>query len=155
MIKDASAMATTCTFCTRIKEIKAGNAPSDLIAELPTGYLLLNWFQFYRGYCLFVSKEHATELDELPHDFAMAFQNDMLRCHRAVRVAVEPRKMNVASIGNEIKHVHWHIIPRHTNDPMPDVPIWELRRSVRQSKAFRITETSHLDLIEQIRLQLR
>lgn len=145
----------TCSFCSEVDHIKAGNPPSDLIAELPTGYLKLNWFQYYRGYCLFVSKEHATELDELPHDLAVAFQNDMLRCHRAVRVAVEPRKMNVASLGNRDKHVHWHIIPRHANDPMPDVPIWELRQSVRQNKAFRITDTSHLDLIEQIRLQLR
>ena len=139
----------------RIKEIKAGIAQSDLIAELPTGYLLLCWFQFYPGYCLFVSKEHATELDELPHDFAMEFQNDMLRCHRAVRSAVEPKKMNVASLGNEIRHVHWHIIPRHSNDPMPSVPIWELRPNIRQHSRFRITDTSHLDLIEKIRRQLR
>lgn len=143
-----------CTFCQRIEEFKQGRLPSDFIAELPTGYLLLCWYQYYPGYCLFVSKQHAKELDELPPDFSGAFYADMLKAHQAVKRVANPAKMNVASLGNEIKHVHWHIIPRQTDDAMPESPIWELPKAIRQHAKFRITDTSHLELIEKIRQHL-
>lgn len=154
MFHGQSSAVENCTFCERIEQFKSGQHPSDLIAELDTGYLLLMWYQFYRGYCLFVSKEHATELDELPHDFALAYHADLLFVHRAVRRAVKPVKMNVASLGNQIKHVHYHIIPRHADDPRPSEPIWDMAPDRRQSRRDRITDTSHLDLIEAIRRNL-
>lgn len=144
-----------CTFCQRIEEFKRGERPHDFVAELETGYVLLHWYQLYRGYCLLVSKVHAEELDELPSRFALAFHADLLLAHRAVRGAANPVKMNVASLGNQIRHVHYHIIPRHANDPRPHQPIWDLAPPLRESSQHRITETSHLDLIEQIRTHLR
>ncbi len=146
---------TDCTFCQRIETFKNGQRPGDFIAELDTGYLLLYWYQMYRGYCLLVSKSHATELDQLPRSFALAFHAEMLAAHRAIRSVVKPMKMNVASLGNQIGHVHYHLIPRHADDPMPSHPIWEIPTSVREHKNDRITETSHADLIQQIRAALR
>jgi diadenosine tetraphosphate (Ap4A) HIT family hydrolase len=39
-------------------------------------------------------------------------------------------KMNCALLGNLVPHLHWHLIPRHADDPNPRGAIWEVDRSV-------------------------
>jgi diadenosine tetraphosphate (Ap4A) HIT family hydrolase len=34
-----------------------------------------------------------------------------------VREQLTPEKMNLASFGNAVPHLHWHVIPRFTDDP--------------------------------------
>ena len=36
----------------------------------------------------------------------------------------EPDKMNLASLGNLVPHLHWHVIPRFENDPHLSAAIW-------------------------------
>jgi diadenosine tetraphosphate (Ap4A) HIT family hydrolase len=47
---------------------------------------------------------------------------------RAIRKVLEPVKVNVASLGNQVPHLHWHVIPRFTNDPQFPLPIWAPRQ---------------------------
>ncbi|HET9651379.1 MAG TPA: HIT family protein, partial [Usitatibacter sp.] len=42
----------------------------------------------------------------------------------AVREAMEPDKMNLASLGNMVPHVHWHVIPRFRDDAHFPTPVW-------------------------------
>jgi diadenosine tetraphosphate (Ap4A) HIT family hydrolase len=42
----------------------------------------------------------------------------------AVRAAVRPDKINLASLGNVVPHVHWHVIPRWCDDSHFPAPIW-------------------------------
>ena len=37
---------------------------------------------------------------------------------------MRPTKINLASLGNVVPHVHWHIIPRWTHDSHFPDPIW-------------------------------
>jgi len=32
--------------------------------------------------------------------------------------------MNVAALGNQMAHLHWHIIPRYESDPRWGGPVW-------------------------------
>lgn len=41
-----------------------------------------------------------------------------------VRAAVLPDKVNLASLGNIAPHLHWHVIPRWTDDSHFPAPIW-------------------------------
>jgi diadenosine tetraphosphate (Ap4A) HIT family hydrolase len=53
---------------------------------------------------------------------------------RAVRRVLAPVKVNLASLGNQVPHVHWHVIPRYTNDAHFPQPIWAPRqRSVSEA----------------------
>tara|TARA_B110000495_G_C22636186_1_gene378044 strand:- start:63 stop:353 length:291 start_codon:yes stop_codon:yes gene_type:complete len=37
---------------------------------------------------------------------------------------MKPLKINLASLGNQVPHLHWHIIPRYEDDPYFPDSIW-------------------------------
>jgi len=41
-----------------------------------------------------------------------------------VRTLFAPQKINLASFGNMVPHVHWHIIPRWSDDRHFPEPVW-------------------------------
>ena len=43
---------------------------------------------------------------------------------QAIRELFKPDKINLASFGNMVPHVHWHIIPRWQDDRHFPEPIW-------------------------------
>ena len=42
----------------------------------------------------------------------------------ALREVAQPDKINLASLGNLVPHVHWHVIPRWAADRCFPDPIW-------------------------------
>jgi diadenosine tetraphosphate (Ap4A) HIT family hydrolase len=65
----------------------------------------------------------------------------------AVRDVVQPDKINLASLGNMVPHVHWHVIPRFADDRHFPNPIWgevkreEARREVPHDLAIRLRDS--------------
>ena len=53
-----------CGVCERIRMIRDGTNPY-FVKELETGYVVIGDFQHFRGYTLFLCKEHAAELFDL------------------------------------------------------------------------------------------
>ena len=47
---------------------------------------------------------------------------------RVLRAAMRPLKINIASLGNKVTHVHWHVIPRFRDDPHFPESIWGVRQ---------------------------
>ena len=41
-----------------------------------------------------------------------------------LRELLQPDKINLASLGNAVPHLHWHVIPRFRGDPHFPSPIW-------------------------------
>ena len=41
-----------------------------------------------------------------------------------LRDLLRPDKINLASLGNVVPHLHWHVIPRWKNDSHFPDPIW-------------------------------
>ncbi|MGZ9722693.1 HIT family protein [Rhizobium miluonense] len=104
------------------------------VAELETGYLWLSRNrQYFRGYCFFAAKRQARELHEMPSDVRNRHLIEMSLVTEAVQLACNPKKMNVAFFGNLWAHVHWNIIPRYGNDPLPEDSIWTLDRKLIES----------------------
>ena len=122
-----------CAICAWIQELKKGSPL--LIKELETGYAALSKYQYYEGYTIFISKEHANELHMLSsHKTRDKFLHEMATVAEAVYKAVNPVKLNYELLGNTESHMHWHIFPRFVNDPNPKVPVWLVDPSIRQSK---------------------
>lgn len=130
--------ATGCLICERIAAIQAGTNP-HLVAELDTGYVVLGDFQFFRGYTLFLGKRHVSELHELPLQEKERFLIEMSLVAESVYRCFRPRKLNYECLGNAEPHLHWHLFPRHEDDPSPGTSSWKVDRALRYSEAHRPT----------------
>lgn len=104
-----------CFVCDRISMIKEGNNPY-LVKELETGYVVIGDHQHFKGYSLFLFKEHKTELFQLDHLTKMKFLEEMSVVAEAVAKAFDAEKMNYELLGNGDTHLHWHLFPRVSGD---------------------------------------
>ena len=95
--------------------IKEGNNPY-FVKELETGYVVLGDNQHFKGYTIFLYKQHATELHELDADFKLKFLEEMSLVGEAVSRAFPCEKMNYELLGNGDSHLHWHLFPRVSGD---------------------------------------
>ena len=41
--------------------------------------------------------------------------------------------MNYASLGNIMRHLHWHLIPRYESDPRWGKPVWTHRAEMKET----------------------
>lgn len=130
-----------CGICSWIGEIKEN--PDYLIKELSTGYAVLSKYQYehYRGYTLFLCKQHVGELHELDNNFKLEFLKEMSQVAEAVYKAFKPDKLNYELLGNAEPHLHWHIFPRYKDDPNFIRPIWVVGKDVRQANSTIISKT--------------
>jgi len=67
---------------------------------------------------------HVTALTDLNERERMALMSDLCRAQEGMRRVLKPDHFNVESLGNQVPHLHWHIIPRYKDDPRWGLPIW-------------------------------
>ncbi len=58
---------------------------------------------------------------------------DMRTVAEAIQKAFASPRMNYAILGNEVAHVHWHIIPRYHDDPNWGRSPWPIQQRRRLS----------------------
>ncbi len=104
-----------CLICDRIKMIK-NKTNHFFVKELETGYVVIGDHQHFKGYTLFLFKEHKTELFQLENSIKMKFLEEMSLVAEAVSSAFDCEKMNYELLGNGDSHLHWHLFPRITGD---------------------------------------
>lgn len=104
-----------CLICDRIQMIRQNKNPW-FVKELETGYVVLGDNQHFKGYTLFLLKEHKTELFQLERAEKVKFLEEMSLVGEAACRAFGVEKMNYELLGNGDAHVHWHLFPRKTGD---------------------------------------
>lgn len=104
-----------CLICERIDWILSGKNPY-FVKELETGYVVIGDHQHFKGYTIFLCKEHVTELHHLPKQFRDKHLSEMADISQAVSTAFSAEKMNIESLGNGDSHLHWHLFPRKAGD---------------------------------------
>jgi diadenosine tetraphosphate (Ap4A) HIT family hydrolase len=60
---------------------------------------------------------HVKEMTDLSLDDRQALLQVVLATESALREVMAPDKVNLASLGNVVPHLHWHVIPRFADDP--------------------------------------
>ena len=88
-----------CLICERIEMIKSEINPY-FVKELETGYVVIGDHQHFKGYTIFLCKQHVTGLHDLPKDFRDKHLSEMADVSKAVSVAFFAEKMNIESLGN-------------------------------------------------------
>jgi len=124
------------------------------VSELETGYVVMGDHQHFRGYTLFLCKEHTTELHFLESDFKMKYLEEMSLVAEAMYNAFEPDKLNYELLGNGDTHLHWHLFPRVENDMPIKGPVWWLPREEMWHDDKRPTEAQLKEMIELLKENL-
>ena len=97
----------------------------DKIAKLSVSTLYLHKIQTYRGYSVLVfDPRHVTTLTELGDSEWTAFLSDLRRAQRGLQRVLKPDHFNVECLGNQVPHLHWHLVPRYRNDGRWGLPVW-------------------------------
>lgn len=105
--------------CSRWKDSDA-----ERIIELPHSYVVLNRDQFFPGYTLLFTKRHVTELFHLDSTVRSELMDEVSGVAEALFKVLNPAKMNYELLGNMVPHIHWHIVPRFSSEPLWPRPIW-------------------------------
>jgi diadenosine tetraphosphate (Ap4A) HIT family hydrolase len=78
----------------------------------------------YPGFCRVIWNEHVREMSDLSAADRMLLNDVVWHVETAVREVMAPDKINVASLGNVVPHLHWHVIPRYVDDTHFPNPVW-------------------------------
>lgn len=76
------------------------------------------------GFLRVVAGRHVREMTDLAPEEATRLLALVLAVERHLRNAMQPDKVNLASLGNVTPHVHWHVIPRWQDDRHFPGPVW-------------------------------
>jgi diadenosine tetraphosphate (Ap4A) HIT family hydrolase len=55
------------------------------------------------------------------------FMSLVFAVEHSLRALLAPAKINLASLGNMVPHLHWHVIPRFADDPHFPNAVWSAR----------------------------
>ena len=80
-------------------------------AAIQPGYTIVVW----RG-------RHVAEPTELTDEEASAYWREVLAAARALETHFGPVKTNYNLLGNQLPHLHTHVILRFADDPRPEWP---------------------------------
>lgn len=78
----------------------------------------------YPGFCRVIWQGHVREMSDLAAADQALLMQVVFAVEAVVRRLFAPDKINLASFGNMVPHVHWHIIPRWQDDRHFPEPVW-------------------------------
>lgn len=79
---------------------------------------------YYPGFCRVIWNAHCREMSDLDPAQRNYLMSVVFAVETVVRQLFAPDKINLASFGNMVPHVHWHVIPRWADDRHFPEPVW-------------------------------
>ena len=78
----------------------------------------------YPGFCRVILARHIREMTDLTPPERTRLMDTVFATEAALREVLAPDKINLASLGNAVPHLHWHVIPRYRDDAHFPRAIW-------------------------------
>jgi diadenosine tetraphosphate (Ap4A) HIT family hydrolase len=78
----------------------------------------------YPGFYRVIWNDHASEFSDLPLADRVHLMDTVSTVESLVIKHLRPSKVNLASLGNVVPHLHWHVIARFADDKHFPQPIW-------------------------------
>lgn len=105
----------TCPLCRR-----PGAADPNLLWEDDRALVVLvdqsQAEHVFPGYCRVVWHDHVAEMTDLSPAERAHLMDIVWDVEASLRAVLAPTKINLASFGNFVPHLHWHLIPRWQDD---------------------------------------
>ncbi|WAL85148.1 HIT family protein [Pandoraea sp. XJJ-1] len=105
-----------CPFCT--------GEGGDVVWRDPVLRVVLANEIAYPGFARVIWHAHVAEMSDLPAAAREHVMRAVFAVETAQRTVMSPHKINVASLGNMVPHVHWHVIPRYRDDVHFPGSVW-------------------------------
>lgn len=111
----------------------------------------------YPGFTRVIWHDHVAEMTVLNSPERRHIMDVVWVVEETLRKTLKPHKVNLAQLGNQVPHVHWHIIPRWPIDPRFPDAIWApaLMRPAEQQQAWQTLRTQVAQLIPEYHEALR
>ncbi|MBK9307511.1 MAG: HIT family protein [Nitrospira sp.] len=100
--------------------------PDYFIADLGLSKAYLHEDQFFPGWTVVVFQRHATELFHLAPPERIQLIEEVTLVANVLSEVYQAKKINYELLGNQLPHLHWHVIPRLGTDPAPLEPVWRV-----------------------------
>ena len=78
----------------------------------------------YCGYLRVIWNAHVAEMSDLAAVERAHLMTAVMAAEQSLRECMQPDKINLASLGNMVPHLHWHVIARFKDDRHFPQPIW-------------------------------
>ena len=88
----------------------------------------------YPGFTRVIWHAHIAEMSNLSIHGRDLLMRAVYAVEQAQQEILHPDKINLASLGNMVPHLHWHIIPRWRDDRHFPDPIWAQPRRPTDSE---------------------
>jgi diadenosine tetraphosphate (Ap4A) HIT family hydrolase len=72
----------------------------------------------------------------------------------AVRHVMQPAKVNLASLGNQVPHLHWHVIPRYQDDAFFPGSAWSVKVQQTPGAILETRKQKALELAKAVRASI-
>lgn len=111
-------MTGPCVFCS----IVAARAPRSVVHDDDAVVAFMDIMPVTAGHLLVVPKQHATHLGDLDPDTGAHMMRIAMSCAAGLRASpLRTEGINLfladgAAAGQEVFHVHLHVVPRHVGD---------------------------------------
>ena len=112
------------------------------------------------GFTRVISQHHVREMSDLPGAKKQAFMRAIFFVEDTLKETYRPDKINLASLGNQTPHLHWHVIARWQDDPWFPDSVWSVRTSAQSdgkrhwpSRCSQLTALKH-EYVQRLRTGL-
>jgi diadenosine tetraphosphate (Ap4A) HIT family hydrolase len=115
--------------------------------------------QVYLGRSVVVLKRHEEDFFDTTQEEQKEFLEIGKQMRDALREAFDPDLLNYSTLGNEVRHVHWHLVPRYERPVEFDGMIFEDKMRGKNwtpyDKGFLLPKKNLFDIRDQIKSALK
>ena len=96
------------------------------------------------GFTRVIWHTHVHEMTDLSPNDRTHLMNVVWTVEQTLRDLLAPTKINLAQLGNQVPHVHWHVIPRWSEDDRFPGAFWAPAHPLNtdQANAWRLLQES-------------
>lgn len=110
----------SCVLCETDGGLVVARTPQFRVVRVVDGEEAQRFPAFYR----LIWNAHVAEFSDLSVTDRHACMDAVTEIERCLRSLLAPTKVNVASLGNVVPHLHWHVVARFDWDSHFPAPIW-------------------------------
>ncbi|KQW41993.1 MULTISPECIES: HIT family protein [unclassified Roseateles] len=110
----------TCPLCTTDGGLVIARTTQFRVVRVVDGDEARRFPAFYR----LIWNHHVAEFSDLSVTDRHASMDAVTEIERVLRSLLAPTKVNIASLGNVVPHLHWHVIARFDWDSHFPAPVW-------------------------------